>query len=131
MKKLILIILAICAFALPPVKKITYNGYISKITYNNTYLIAGLENGTIVIKDFKTFKNIGTITLPKIHDFMGDLISMPIYSLDISPDNKHLMILAEGEDAKRELFIYDFNSKKLDHIFTTKETLMKGTYIGD
>jgi hypothetical protein len=62
---------------------------------------------------------------------MGDLISMPIYSLDISPDNKKLMILAEGEDAKRELFIYEFKTKKLTHIFTTKETLMKGTFIGN
>ncbi|WP_456480756.1 nitrate reductase [Nautilia sp.] len=131
MKKIIILLICIYAFALMPVKKITYNGYISKITYNKTYLIAGLENGTIVIKKFDTLKNIEKISLPKIHDFMGDLISMPIYSLDIAPDNKHLMILAEGEDAKRELFIYDLDTKKLKHIFTTKETLMKGTFIGN
>jgi len=131
MKKTILLLIAVIAFAIQPYKKITYNGYISKITYNRTYLIAGLENGQIVIKDFNTLKNLYTITLPKIHDFMGDLISMPIYSLDISPDNKHLMILAEGEDAKRELFIYDIDTQKLNHIFTSKETFMKGTYIGN
>ncbi|AZV46251.1 nitrate reductase [Nautilia sp. PV-1] len=131
MKKLLILLTAIFAFALTPVKKITYDGYISKVTLNKKYLIAGLENGQIIIKDFKTLKNLYEIKLPKIHDFMGDLISMPIYSLDISPDNQKLMILAEGEDAKRVLFIYHFKTHKLDHIFTTKETLMKGTFIGN
>jgi len=129
MKKLLLLLISVLAFALTPVKKITFNGYISKIVFNKSYLIAGLENGNIVIKNFKNFKNIDIIKLPKIHDFMDDLIAMPIYSLDISPDNKKLMILAEGEDAKRELFIYTFKTKKLSHIFTTKETLMKGKFI--
>jgi len=93
MKKIIFILLFILfSYALTPVKKITFNGYISKITYNNKYLIAGLENGSIIIKDFQTLKNIGKITLPKIHDFMGDLISMPIYSLDISANNKKLLM---------------------------------------
>jgi len=131
MKKFVLFIISVLAFALTPVKKITYNGYISKIAYNNKYLIAGLENGNIIIKDFSSLKQLDKITLPKIHDFMGDLIAMPIYSLDISPDNSKLMILAEGENAKRELFIYNLQTKKLNHIFTTKETLMKGTFIGN
>ena len=129
MKKILLLLFVIYAFAITPIKKITYPGYISKIAYNKNYLIAGLENGTIVIKDFNTLQNIDKITLPKIHDFMGDLISMPIYSLDISPDSKKLMILAEGENAKRKLFIYNFETKKLNHIFTTKQTLMKGSFI--
>jgi len=129
MKKLILLILGVFLFALSPIKKITYKGYISKIAYNKTYLVAGLEDGKIVIKNFKTLKTLKTLTLPKIHDFMGDLISMPIYSLDISPNNKKLMILAEGEDAKRVLFIYDFSTSKIKKIFETKETLMKGKFI--
>jgi len=129
MKKFLILLISIIAFALTPVKKITYSGYISKIAYNKNYIVAGLENGSVVIKNFNTMQNIDKITLPKIHDFMGDLISMPIYSLDISPDNSKLMILAEGENAKRELFIYDLQNKKLNHIFTTKETLMKGAFI--
>jgi len=131
MKKFIIFITAVLLFAVTPVKKITFEGYISKITYNKTYLIAGLENGSVIIKDFNSLQQLDKITLPKIHDFMGDLIAMPIYSLDISADNKKLMILAEGENAKRELFIYDLENKKLNHIFTTKETLMKGTFIGN
>ena len=130
MKKFILLIIVTFIFAkeiIHPTKKITFDYYISKIAYNKKYLVAGLENGKIVIKDFNNFKTIDTITLPKIHDFMGDLIPMPIYSLDLLKDK--LLILAEGEEAKREVFIYDLKSKKLSSIFTTKNTLIKANFI--
>ena len=130
MRKIILLIIAIFIFAkeiIYPTKKIIFDYYISKITYNKKYLVAGLENGKIVIKDFNTLKTIDTIILPKIHDFTGDLIPMPIYSLDLIEDK--LLILAEIEEAKRKFFIYDLKSKKLSSIFTTKNTLMKANFI--
>jgi len=133
MKKLI-IFLAIILFAYPtlkPKKFYKYDYYISKVTFNKKYLIVGLENGTILINDFKTNKTLFKITLPKIHDFMDELIPMPIYSLDISPDNKNLLILAEGEDAQRILYIYNFKTKKLKKIYTTKKTLMIAKYISN
>ncbi|WP_024787009.1 hypothetical protein [Lebetimonas sp. JH369] len=94
MKKLIILFLII--INLFGYKKIIYPSYISKLTFNKKYLIAGLENGEIIVKNFKTLKDIDKITLPKIHDFMDELIPMPIYSLDISPENNNLLILAQG-----------------------------------
>ena len=132
MKKIIFLMLFIYAFAfttIKPYKFIRFNNYISKIAYNQKYLIAGLENGSIVIKDFKTLKTLYSINLPKIHDFMGDLISMPIFSLDISQDSTKLLILTEGENSKRELFVFNLKTHKLTHIFTTKKTLMKAQFI--
>jgi WD40 repeat protein len=132
MKKIIFLLCASLLFALTsvkPYKFVRYDYYISKITYNKNYLIAGLENGQIVIKNFNTLKNLYSFKLPKIHDFMGDLISMPIYSLDISPNGKNLLILAEGEDAIRILFIFNLKNHTLKKIFTTKNTLMKARYI--
>jgi len=133
MKKLIIFLAAIL-FAFPiikPNKLLRYDYYISKVTFNKKYLVVGLENGTILINDFKTNKNISKITLPKIHDFMGDLIAMPIFSLDISPENKNILILAEGEDAIRLLYIYNIKTKKLKKIYTTKKTLMTAKYINN
>jgi hypothetical protein len=46
-----------------------------------------------------SLKDIDKITLPKIHDFMDELIPMPIFSLDISPDNTNLINLAQGENS--------------------------------
>ncbi len=131
MKKILFLLIGIILFAfttISPTKKITFDYYISKVTFNKNFLIAGLENGDIYIKDFKTLKTIYKITLPKIHDFMGDIIPMPIYSLDISKDNK-LLILAEDENAKRTLFIYNLNNKKLQKIFTLNQTFMKAKFI--
>jgi len=130
MKKFILLIIATFIFAkeiIYPIKKITFDYYISKIAYNKKYLVAGLENGKIVIKNFNNLKTIDIITLPKIHDFMGELIPMPIYSLDLIEDK--LLILTEIEEAKREVFIYDLKNKKLSSIFITKDTLMKANFI--
>ena len=134
MKKFIIFLLVIFSFAMEeikPYKIYQYDYYISKIAFNKKILAVGMENGEILINDFNTNKNIATITLPKIHDFMDELIPMPIYSIDISPDNKNIFILTEGEEAKREMYIYDIKTKKLSHIYETKETLMKAKYISN
>ncbi len=135
MKKIFLFFIsAIFVFAITdikPYKLYKYDYYISKIAFNKKLLAIGLENGTILINEFSTNKNIDKITLPKIHDFMGELIPMPIYSIDISPDGKNIFILTEGEDAKREMFIYNLKNKKLTNVYETKETLMKANYINN
>ena len=125
MKKVILLFF-MCLF-LFSFQKIEFDNYISKVAFDNKYLVSGLENGEIIIKDFKTLKKIDSIKLPMIKDFMDEDIPMPIYSLDIL-DNK-LLILGGGEDNKREFFIFDIVSKKLTKLFETKDTLMKGKFL--
>jgi WD40 repeat protein len=120
MKKIIFLLLAVFLFAF---NKIEYNSYISKVTFNNNYLVAGLENGDIAIKNFKTLKDVHTIHLPKIHDFMDEEIAMPIYSMDIK--NNNLLILAGGEEGSREFFIFNIKTKKLNKIFSTSKSLMQ------
>jgi WD40 repeat protein len=120
MKKIMFLLLAVFLFAF---NKIEYKSYISKITFDKNYLIVGLENGDVVIKNFKNLKNIYTIHLPKIHDFMDEEIAMPIYSMDIR--NNQLLILAGGEESSRELFGFDLKSKKLIKIFHVDKSLMQ------
>ena len=121
--RVLLLFLFIFSFA----KDITFDGYISKVVFDKDYLIAGLENGEVHIKDFKSLKLIKKLSLPKIEDFMGDKIAMPIYSLDIM-DNK-VLILGEGSEAVRILYLYDIKNDKLTHIFTTPTTYMKAKFI--
>ncbi len=132
MKKIVALLMLLFTYIyalseIAPFKKITYKEYISKIAFNENYLIVGLENGEIIIQNYKNLKKIYSFKLPKIHDFMGDLIAMPIYSIDIFKNK--VLILAEGEEAKREFFIFNLKTKKLSHIFTTKDTLMKARFI--
>ena len=125
MRKLLLLVVGLFLFA----KDISFDGYISKITFNRDYLVAGLENGEVHIKNFKSLKLVKKISLPNIEDFMGDKIAMPIYSLDIM-DNK-VLILGEGSDSVRVLYIYDIKTDKLSHIFTSPTTYMKAKFIDE
>jgi len=127
MKKFILFFVLI--IQLFSYEKVIYDGYISKSTFNSTYLVAGLENGDIVIKNFKTLKTLSIFSLPKIHDFMDELIAMPIYSLDISPNSKNLLILAQGENNIKIIYQYNFKNRKLSKIYSTKENLIQAKYI--
>ncbi len=135
MKKLFLLLMSIVfAFSLStlkPYKFYRYNYYISKVAFNKKYLIVGLENGHILINDFKTNKKLSEITLPKIHDFMGNLMAMPIYSLDISPNGENLLILTQGENATRILSIYNFKTKKITKYFQSKKLFMQARYINN
>jgi len=126
MKKILFLMMAVFLFAF---NKIEYSNYISKVTFNKNYLVAGLENGDIIIKNFKTFKNIFTIHLPKIKNLMDEEMAMPIYSMDI--ENSKLLILTGGEEGSRELFIFDFKSKKLTHIFHTDTTFMQLKFLDE
>ena len=135
MKKLFLLLMSIVfAFSLStlkPYKFYRYNYYISKVAFNKKYLIVGLENGHILINDFKTNKKLSEITLPKIHDFMGNLMAMPIYSLDISLNGENLLILTQGENATRILSIYNFKTKKITKYFQSKKLFMQARYINN
>ena len=125
MKKIILLMSAIFLFAYQK-EVFKFDNYISKITFNNNLLVVGFENGTIKIENFNK-KEIAKIVLPQIEDFMGDKIAMPIYSLDIL-DNQ-ILILAEDEDSKRTLFIYNLKTKKLSKIWTIEKTFMQAKFI--
>ncbi len=115
------------SFELTQYKIFRYKNYISKVAFNKDYLIVGFENGTVEIRAFKNNSLIYTLKLPKIHDFAGDLIDMPIYSLDIHKNK--LLILTQGENQSRVLFLFDISSRKLKKVFSTKLTLMKAKFL--
>ncbi len=117
------------SFELTQYKVLKYGKYISKITFDEDYLIVGFENGTVDIRTFKDNSLIYTLKLPKIHDFTGDLMDMPIYSLDIYKNK--LLILTQGENQSRVLFFFNLNNHKLKKVFATKLTLMKAKFLNE
>jgi WD40 repeat protein len=112
-------------------EKMTFPGYISKVAVSQTQMAVGLENGKIQFWKWGEKNLSQEVTLPQIEDFMGDKIAMPIYSLDFSPDGSKLLIVGGGEDGKRNVFVYNLETGKLDKIWETKITLMKGAFTND
>jgi|GEM_PF-3186352 len=170
------LLIATLVWGLGPTKKVTFDYYISKVTWNQKVLVAGLENGKVVIEPWKWIgeelkiksegikqeeetnpkkrdkkrdkkkrdkrkkekaketekpkvgKPLAVIQLPKVHDFMGKLKPMSIYSLDLSPDGQKLLILGEGENAHRVVFIYTFQTRELEKVWETPLALMRGVF---
>ncbi len=90
-------------------KTLKISGASSDATIHNGKVYIATEMGKIDIIDIKTKKKIKSIEFPKFEDFMGDLQPPKIFSVDISPDGKTLVAVAQGNRGGRELYIYKNN----------------------
>ena len=104
---------------LKPVNILETSGGVTDLVLDKNRLLAATVNSTIDIFDINSKEKIDTIKIPKIKDFLGDLIESKIYSTDIL-GNK-ILILSQGESGGRNLFIYE--DKKLINIIDDKKRL--------
>jgi len=102
-----------------PNRNFQADGAVIDIVYNDNKLYVSTDVSAINIFSLNSYKKIETITIPKIKDFMGDIIDSKIYSIDII--NNNILILSEGEHGFRKLDIY--KNGKLIHIFGIKDKL--------
>ena len=103
----ILFFCAIEANDLKPIKEIEMSGGVMDIKIVDDLLYAGTDNGILEVYDLKHETFLQKIELKKIHDFMGDLMSPKVYSIDVIRDKK--LLLSEGEKGSRELYIHENN----------------------
>jgi len=92
---------------------ITYlvNGAVMDSVYKNNKIYASTNNGVVDIIDLKTKEIIKEIELPKIKDFMGDIIDNHVTSVDSLGDS--ILIVAQAAHGKNEIFIYKDELKKI------------------
>lgn len=120
---------------LNPTYTLKANGDVQALFYEKDKLYAALDSGVVEIFDTNTKEKIKTIKIPKIKDFMGDIIDPKIYSID-KIDSK-LLIVSQGMKGYRNLWIYENNKlKKVIHIkkkyyiqkagFINKNTVLLG-----
>ncbi len=81
-------------------------------------LFAATDDGIVNIFNWKEKKEIDKIELPKIHDFMGDLIGAKILSVDALEDGSAVLILAQAEGGGNNLYLY--KDKKLTELINKK-----------
>jgi len=109
MKKIVFLFLPLLIWAvnLAPIGKYKAQGNVIDIVVSEGKLYAGTDAGKLNIFEIDTKKIIKTIQLKQIEDFMGDLYNPKIFSVDITPNQKRILILAEATGGTRELFIYE------------------------
>lgn len=106
MKFFYFFILTFSLFAndLKPTSILKTSGGVTNLVLYKNILLAATVNSTIDIFDINSKEKLDSIKIPKIKDFLGDLIDAKIYSTDILENN--ILILSQGESGGRNVFIY-------------------------
>ncbi|UCN01439.1 WD40 repeat domain-containing protein [Sulfurimonas sp. SWIR-19] len=95
------------------------SGLVTDVLYKKQKLYCATDDGKIEIFNTKSKKNIQTIKLDKIKDFMGDAIDSKIFSLDLLDDS--LLILSQDNGGYSRVHIY--NSSALHVIISGDDRL--------
>ena len=96
------------------------DGSVTDIAKVEDTIIVSTNVGAINIFNIKTKKHINKISIPKIKDFMGDLVDSKIYNLDIYKNK--LLFTAQASKGFREIFLYE--NKKLSKIISKDKMLL-------
>ena len=102
-----------------PSLKYEADGAVVDIVYDSNKLYVSTSASVVDIFDITTNKIIKKIKIPKIKDFMGDIIDSKIYSVDVLRDE--VLVLSQGEHGFRNIDIE--KNDKLTSVISTKDKL--------
>lgn len=89
---------------LNPQHSLLASGGITDLVLQEDKLFVATTASSVDIFNIKTNEKIDSIKMPKIKDFIGDIIDSKVYSVDVLKDN--ILILSQGEKGGRNLNIY-------------------------
>jgi hypothetical protein len=93
----------ISAKDLNPTYSLIASGGVTDLVLKEEKLFVATSASSIDIFNIKTQEKIDSIKIPKIKDFLGDIIDSKIYSIDVLDDN--LLILSQGNNGGRNINI--------------------------
>lgn len=112
-----LLFLNLFARDITPNYSLIASGGVTDILLKEDKLYVATTNSKVDIFDINVKDKIESIEIPKIKDFMGDLVNAKIYSVDVLNDT--ILILSEGEKGGKNIFLY--KNKELINIINDKE----------
>ena len=122
MKYLIALVLSIVfVYATPvlsPAWQLDVNASVKDMVLHNGTLVMGTDNGTLKVYDLKEKKFTKTITLPKVKDFMGDLMPPKVFSVD-TIERKYVLLSDSGEGGYVNVWIHEVD--KTTQIISSKD----------
>jgi WD40 repeat protein len=89
---------------LNPQHSLLASGGITDLVLQEDKLFLATTASSVDIFNITTNEKIDSIKIPKIKDFIGDVIDSKVYSVDVLKDN--ILILSQGEKGGRNLNIY-------------------------
>ena len=133
MRKLFFLLLITFAFAteIKPFLKIDIKDLAKDIALGKeNQLVIGTDGGRLLVYDYKLKKFVKNIHVPKIKDFMGDIVDTRISSVDYY-NGKYLLLSDSGVGGYTDIRINENNVTK--DIFTEndKQAIIKAKFIDD
>ena len=116
-----------------PILKYKASGSVVDMVSNKGKLYVATNASAVDIFDIKTAQKIESIRIPRIKDFMGDIINSKVYSVDIY-ENK-IAILSQGNKGFRRVHLFEDGKVELlisstDALYTSKlRFLNEGTLL--
>jgi WD40 repeat protein len=89
---------------LNPQHSLMASGGITDLVLQEDKLFVATTASSVDIFNIKTNEKIDSIKMPKIKDFIGDIIESKVYSVDVL--KKDILILSQGENGGRNINIY-------------------------
>lgn len=114
-----LLILKIFAKDLSPEFSLIASGAVTDLVLKEDKLFVATSASSVDIFNINTKEKIDSIKMPKIKDFMQDIIDSKIYSVDVLENT--ILILSQGEKGGRNIDIY--KDGKIENIIKDKDRL--------
>lgn len=114
-----LLVLNIFAKDLTPNYSLIASGAVTDLVLKEDKLFVATSASSVDIFDINSKEKIDSIKMPKIKDFMQDIIDSKIYSVDVLENN--ILILSQGQKGGRNIDIY--KDGKIENIIKDKDRL--------
>ena len=116
------------ASLLSPVLEIGVNGTTKDMVLHGNTLLIGTDNGVLQVYDYESKVFTKTITLPKVQDFMGDMIAPRVYSID-QIDGRYLLLSDSGKGGYANLWVHENNVTTQLFSSVDKKAAIKARFI--
>ena len=111
-----------------PVSQIKADGIVKDMVLSGDNLYIGTDAGMLQVYDIKKQKFIKHIDIPKVKDFMGDLIPARVHSVDFIK-GKYLLLSDSGKGGYANLWVHENNVTKQLLTAEDKKPLVKARFI--
>ncbi len=127
---IISLVLTIFARDLKPYKELKFDGGVKDMVLTPTELVVGTDTGKLQVYATKLQKIVKTVQLPKIKDFMGDIIDTRVASVDFL-NGKYLLLSDSGIGGYTNIWIYENDKLKKIISHEKKLSIVKARFIDD
>ncbi len=111
-----------------PVQQIKLNGTAKDIVLHEDRLFIGTEQGFLQVYDYTAQKFTYAIELPKIKDFVGDMVPPRVFSVDFS-DGRYVLLSDSGQGGFTNMWIHENNTTTQLISPKDKKALVKARFI--